>query len=101
MGFDFSAEVWAYPGDGAWHFVTLPPEVAEAIADRPTERRGFGTRRVSVTVGRSTWRTSLFPDSASRSFLLPIRRSVRDREGISAGDLATIHLALREDVDEP
>ncbi|WP_370027863.1 DUF1905 domain-containing protein [Planotetraspora sp. GP83] len=27
-------------------------------------RRGFGSMRVRVTVGGSTWKTSIFPDSA-------------------------------------
>jgi hypothetical protein len=91
----FEGELWRYTGEAAWYFVTLPGEVADDIAAR-TEgtRRGFGSVRVEVTVGASTWRTSVFPDKASGSFLLPVKRQVRDREQIDDGDVLDVRLEV-------
>jgi hypothetical protein len=60
--FEFASELWIYPGEGAWYFVTLPNDVADEIDDLVGERAGFGSVPVEVTIGASTWKTSLFPD---------------------------------------
>ena len=83
----FTAPLWLYPGDAGWYFVTLPPHLADDIHDTPAqERRGFGSRRVEVTVGSTTWRTSIFPDMESGSFLLPVKADVRKQEQLDDGD---------------
>jgi hypothetical protein len=83
----FHAELWMHTGEAAWHFVTLPTDIADEIHDlsAPTSR-GFGSVRVAVTLGSTTWHTSVFPDTASGSFVLPIKRQVRTREGLRDGD---------------
>lgn len=93
--FRFEAELWLYEGDAAWHFVTLPRDVSDDIAAQATgPRRGFGSVRVRVTVGASTWPTSVFPDSKRAAYLLPVKKDVRTREGIEPGDRVTIDLEL-------
>ena len=57
-------------------------------------RRGFGSVRVKVQFGATTWSTSLFPDKAARSYVLPIRRSVRDQEELAVGDLVQVTLRV-------
>lgn len=91
----FQAEVWLHPGNGAWHFLTLPVAVADEIADL-TEgtRRGFGSVPVEVAIGSSTWRTSIFPDSTAGSYLLPLKKQVRAAQGFSAGDQVAVTLRL-------
>lgn len=98
MRYRFSTELWEYHGEGAWHFVTLPPDCADeirAIAER-APRRGFGSVRVEVAIGASTWKTSIFPDKATGSYLLPVKKDVRAREGIEAGDVVQVAVALRD-----
>ena len=92
----FDAEVWLYDGDAAWHFVTLPPDIADEVEANSTSQAGFGSVPVRVTIGSTTWSTSLFPDSKVQSYVLPVKKEVRRREGIAAGDPVTVHLALRE-----
>jgi hypothetical protein len=50
--------------------------------------------RVRVTVGDSTWSTSIFPDSASSCFVLPIKRQVRKAQELEPGDVATVTVEL-------
>ena len=95
MTYRFRAELWLHPGDAGWHFITLPHDEADEIEEiaAPTAR-GFGSVPVVVTIGSSTWNTSLFPDTARASYVLPVKKPIRVREGLSAGDAVEIALEL-------
>lgn len=95
--FDFVAPLWLYPGEGGWRFVTVPAEIAEEITDLSAgSRRGFGSVKVAVTVGETSWQTSVFPDGASGTYLLPVKKSVRTAEGLEDGDDVLVRLELSE-----
>jgi hypothetical protein len=94
---DFEAPLWEYDGEAAWWFVTVPPEVSEDLRVSPRPPKGFGSIRVEVTVGSSTWRTSVFPDKASGCFLLPVKKAVREAEALDAGEPVPVHLAVVTD----
>jgi uncharacterized protein DUF1905 len=49
---------------------------------------------VRVTVGTSTWATSIFPDSVRGSYVLPIKRAVRKAEALNVGDITTVTVKL-------
>ena len=84
---EFAAPLWRYPGADGWHFVSLPPEISADITDLTAgTRRGFGSVRVAVTVGATSWQTSLFPDSKTGAYLLPVKKAVRVAERLHAGD---------------
>ena len=57
--------------------------------------RGWGSIRVRITIGSTSWDTSLFPDSKRKSYLFAIKASVRKAEDLSHGDTFTakIHVA--------
>jgi hypothetical protein len=93
----FDAELWIWDVRRAdsWTFVSLPVGASEDIRDLATGfARGFGSLRARVTVGDSVWKTSIFPDSARGSYVLPIKRAVRAAEGIAAGDSTTVTVEL-------
>lgn len=94
MQFTFSTPLWRWQGDAAWHFVSLPEEVADEIEDAPLDRRGFDSLRVEATVGDTTWRTSIFPDSSRGTFLLPMKKQVREREDLAEGDPVEVRLVI-------
>ena len=91
----FTAELWPYEGEAAWWFLTVPAEVGDDVRAR-TEgtRRGFGSVRVRVKVGETAWSTSVFPDSKSGSYVLPVMKDVRRREGLEEGDQVAVALEL-------
>ena len=91
-----TAPVWLWSaGKGGWHFLTVPPEQAVEIRlESMGTRRGFGSVRVEAAIGDVRWRTSLFPDSKSGGYLLPIKVDVRRRAGILAGDEVTVAIEL-------
>ncbi|MGI5286240.1 DUF1905 domain-containing protein [Nonomuraea polychroma] len=93
----FDAELWIWDARRAdsWTFVSLPAEESEEIQDMTGgSRRGFGSLRVRVTIGGSSWRTSIFPDKGSGCYALPIKRAVREAEGLGAGDVARVTVEL-------
>jgi hypothetical protein len=91
----FSAELWLHQGEAAWHFVTVPTDVSDDIEARTVDqRRGFGSARVRVTVGDTTWQTSVFPDKQRQAYVLPVKKDVRATEGVEAGDVVVMILEL-------
>jgi hypothetical protein len=96
MDFTFEAPLWRWQGEAAWHFVSLPEAVTDEIEDSPIPRGGFGSVRVEVRIGASIWRTSIFPDTASGTFILPVKKPVRTKEGMAEGDVVTVHLSTVE-----
>lgn len=96
MDVSFCAELWVYPGKAAWHFVTLPLHIGEDLrALDDGYRRGFGSIRVVVRIGESQWSTSVFPDSMSKSYMLPIKKSVRLAESLVAGESIQVNLSVQ------
>jgi hypothetical protein len=92
----FEAELWLWTArhSDTWVFVSLPGEESAEIRDLAGGlRRGFGSLRVRVTIGGSTWRTSIFPGSES-AYVLPVKRSVRVAEAIDVGDVAAVSVEL-------
>lgn len=92
--YSFPAKVWLYSGMAGWHFITVPKEIAMDIKKHFSPlKRGWGSLRVEVTVGKTVWKTSIFPDAKSGGFLLPIKADVRKKEHIAADE--TVQLGLR------
>lgn len=92
----FDAELWTWDARRAdsWTFVSLPADASDEIRDLAGgSRRGFGSLRVRVTVGGSTWTTSIFPGSGG-GYVLPIKRPVRKAEALDVGDIATVTVEL-------
>lgn len=95
--YTFSAKIWLYPTEtAAWHFVTLPKDIGSILkSTHQANRRGFGSLPVSVTIGTTTWHTSIFPDGHSGSYLLPIKAAVRTHEELLLDDVVTVTLQVR------
>ena len=90
------SEVVLWPGSqGAWHFAYVDKKHSEEIRKRYTgPRRGFGAVRVRVQIGKTIWETSIFPDSRSGVYILPLKAKVRYADGIAAGDTITFTLNI-------
>ena len=59
--------------------------------------KGFGSVRVRVRVGGTAWETSVFPDSSTGCYVLPVKKAVRAAEGVEEGDDLAVTLTLRDD----
>lgn len=94
--YKINVRVWLYPGDYAsWHFVTIPKAESANISKLFHEfKKGWGSLPVKVTLGKTIWKTSIFPDRKSGTFILPLKALVRKNEGIEAGDNVQITLVV-------
>lgn len=94
--FEFRAKLWRYPGDNAaWHFLTVPKLKSKQIrALSQGLRNAFGSLRVIATIGKTSWRTSVFADTKAGAFLLPVKAEVRKKEKIVHGDTVAIVLEI-------
>lgn len=91
----FKAKLWEYQGESPWFFVTLPGDQAAEIKQLfGTPWRGWGSVKVQATIGSSVWKTSIFPDKESASYLLPVKSTVRKTEGIGAGSEVSVLLRI-------
>lgn len=94
-GYMFTAELWEWDGKAAWHFFSLPEDVTDEIDERfAHQAAGFGSVKVTVTIGSTTWTTSIFPDTKRGTFILPVKKAVRIAEDLADGSTAELHLRV-------
>lgn len=91
----FKAKLWVYQGKGAWHFVTLPKEAADEIRFHNPLAKGFMPIACNAAIGRTNWKTSVFPDSKSDSYVLAVKADVRKAEKIKAGDAVHVTVVMK------
>ncbi len=96
QSYRFSAKLWLYPGENAnWHFLTVPKELALKIKKKyGALAKGFGSLPVKVTIGDSTWKTSIFPDSRAGTYFLPVKAKIRKDEDLYVEDTAKVSLSI-------
>lgn len=96
MHFAFTATLfrWDARDDSSWYFVALPPELSEDIREVPRPTRGFGSVRVRARIGGSEFATSIFPDKGLGTFVLPVKKAVRDAENLADGDTTDVELLV-------
>ena len=90
------SEVWLYPGLAGWHFLSVPKKASDEISKKfGAKKKGWGSFPVEVNLGKSKWRTSIFPDKKSDTFLLPVKAKIRKKEGIFEGDKVTFTIEIK------
>jgi predicted Rdx family selenoprotein len=94
MAFEFTSELYEWSARANWFFVDLPTSVADEITAMPLIPGGFGSVKVEATVGHVTWQTSVFPDDGRGTFVLPIKKDVRTRNGLVPGGPVDVTLEV-------
>jgi hypothetical protein len=90
------AKVWLYPGMAGWQFVTVPKKQSKMITQTyGAMKKGWGSLPVTVTVGKSKWKTSIFPDKKIGAYLLPLKADVRKKENIRVGNTISLAFEIR------
>lgn len=80
-----------------WHFASVPRAVAKKIDKIYSDfKRGFGSLKVTVTIGKTSWKTSIFPDKKTGTYLLPLKAEVRKKENIKAKQNILLALAISQ-----
>ena len=93
--YKMKSKVVVYPGMDKWRFLYVNKKQSGIIKEKHGKvKRGFGSIRVTVTVGKTKWKTSIFPDKQSGAYVLPLKAAVRRAEDIDAGDVVDFMLEL-------
>lgn len=93
MTLEFSADLWHWAGPAPWYFVTVPAEECHALqAASKFVTYGWGMIPVTVRIGGTAWKTSLFPKEGR--YLVPVKASVRRAEGLEEGDEVSVRLEV-------
>ena len=91
MRIQFQGEIFYWRGPAPYLFVAVPeaPSVEiKAIAARVTY--GWGVIPVTARLGKTEWKTSLFPKDGR--YLVPIKKSVQLAERVDVGDSVVIQM---------
>ncbi len=94
MELEFSGRIWYWRGPSPYLFVTVPQaESSDLRAISSIVSYGWGVIPVQVRIGRTEWKTSLFPKDGL--YLVPIKVMVQKAERIGEGDRVSIHMEVR------
>lgn len=93
MSLEFSGEIWHWAGPAPFFFVTVPAEDCEVLRDvSKWVTYGWGMIPVKARIGKTEWKTSLFPKEGG--YVVPIKDSVRKVEGLGEGDQVRVRLEV-------
>lgn len=86
--YKLKSKVFLWSGEtAAWHFLGVAKKESAKIKEWIGKgKHGFGSVPVTVTLGKTVWTTSIFPDARSGTYLLPLKAAVRKAEGVFDGD---------------
>ena len=86
---------------GTYHLVTITGETADTIGMHERlhrlefgARRGFGSVKVMAWVGRTQWKTSVFPQSRKTEWILLVSKKVMRAEDLAEGEPLMLELQL-------
>ncbi len=93
--YKIKSKVVPYPGMDAWFFAYVDKKQSAVIGEKHSKKKaGFGSIKVIAKIGKSSWKTSIFPDKHSGCYLLPLKQQIRQAEAIDAGDTVAISLTI-------
>ena len=90
--FEITAQVWLWNGKGIWYFVTLPGDISTEIRDNYKQIAVMGMIPVTVTLGTSQWKTSLFNTKGKIAYILPLKKAIRTKENIQLNQVLTVRI---------
>ncbi len=93
MEIEFSGEIFYWRGPSPFFFVTIPEAESrdlKVISNDVTY--GWGGIPVQVHIGKTTFKTSLFPKGDR--YLVPLKVAVRKAEKLEEGDEVTMRLVV-------
>ena len=94
MQITFDAELFPWDANTSWVFAALPADDADAVDDATSLVGGFGSVKVNVQIGKTAWSTSLFPSKEMQTYVLPLKKAVREAEDLSVGQTASITIEI-------
>ena len=93
--YSVKAPVKKFKGMDAWFFAEVSVRTSQEIKKQfGHAARGWGSLKVQAVIGETTWKSSIFPDKKSGTYVLPLKAAVRQAEGIRAGKTVSLSLEI-------
>lgn len=94
MAIEFKGKIFQWRGPAPYLFLAVPDEESANIKSvSKLVTYGWGVIPVMVKVGKTEWKTSLFPKDGR--YLVPIKMVVQKAEKLKEGDEIKLKLELR------
>jgi hypothetical protein len=94
MNIEFNGKIWYWRGPSPFFFVTVPAEQSHDLKEiSGFVTYGWGMIPVTVRIGKTVWKTALFPKDGR--YIVPLKDSIRKAENLTEGDEVTIWLEAR------
>ena len=75
-------------------FTTILAAGALSVVGTVASAATFDFATLAKTIGESTWKTSIFPDKKTNTYLLPVKVAVREKEQIKLSDVVSLSLEI-------
>ena len=93
MNIEFEGKIIYWRGPAPFLFVPVPEKQSRDIKTiSALVTYGWGVIPVHVRIGKTEWKTSLFPKDGR--YLVPIRMSVQKSENLDVGDSVVVKLEV-------
>jgi hypothetical protein len=93
MNLEFSGQIWYWKGPAPWYFVTVPEDECLDLEEASASvSYGWGMIPVTARIGRTAWKTSLFPKDGR--YVVPVKAAVRTAEGLQVGEMVKVRLTV-------
>lgn len=89
----FTAKIWHWRGPSPYYFVTVPPEQSASLRAIMREvTYGWGMIPIRAKVGKTDWKTSMFPKDGG--YIVPLKDKIRKAEDLGEGDTIAIEIEI-------
>jgi hypothetical protein len=93
MDIEFEGTVHRWRNNEGIFLVSLPNDLSDDIKEiSEGMTNGWGSLKVEAKLGSVVWRTSIFPDSKTGCFDLPLKAEVRKKNNIDEGSAVKVQL---------
>ncbi len=93
MDIEFEGTVHRWRNNEGIFLVSLPNDLSDDIKEiSEGMTNGWGSLKVEAKLGSVVWRTSIFPDSKTGCFDLPLKAEVRKKNNIDEGSEVKVQL---------
>ena len=94
MNVTFKGKIWYWRGPSPYYFVTVPAQQSDELkAVSGFVTYGWGMIPATVRIGKTEWKTSLFPKDGG--YIVPLKDAVRNAAHLDEGDRVTVRLEVR------
>jgi len=88
--YKFSGKIWQHASAG-WYFVSLPKDYSEEIRENlQWQEEGWGRMKASASISDYEWDTSIWFDSKTGVYVLPLKAVIRKKFSLEIDDLIEV-----------